>query len=63
MEGEHGPHRQRNKFRFIMAASFAAPLLRITQQRIFFVYNWGGGKGGKTAALKAALYARQFQRK
>ena len=51
------PHRQRHKFRFIMAASFAAPLLRITRQRIFFVYNWGGSKGGKTAALKAALSA------
>ena len=51
------PHRSRDKFRFILAASFAAPLLRILQQRIFFVYNWGGSKGGKTAALKAALSA------
>jgi len=51
------PHRQRDKFRFILAASFAAPLLRIVKQRIFFVYNWGGSKGGKTAALKAALSA------
>lgn len=51
------PHRSRDKFRFILAASFAAPLLRIIQQRIFFVYNWGGSKGGKTAALKAALSA------
>lgn len=51
------PHRGRSKFRFILAASFAAPLLRITKQRIFFVYNWGGSKGGKTAALKAALSA------
>ena len=49
------PHRSRDKFRFILAASFAAPLLKIIQQRIFFVYNWGGSKGGKTAALKAAL--------
>lgn len=49
------PHRERDKFRFILAASFAAPLLRILSQRIFFVYNWGGSKGGKTAALKAAL--------
>lgn len=49
------PHRVRDKFRFILAASFAAPLLRILKQRIFFVYNWGGSKGGKTAALKAAL--------
>ena len=51
------PHRCRDKFRFILAASFAAPLLRILHQRIFFVYNWGGAKGGKTAALKAALSA------
>lgn len=51
------PHRDRDKFRFILAASFAAPLLRILKQRIFFVYNWGGSKGGKTAALKAALSA------
>lgn len=49
------PHRVRDKFRFIMAAGFTAPLLRIIKQRIFFVYNWGGSKGGKTAALKAAL--------
>ena len=51
------PHRRRDKFRFILSASFAAPLLRIINQRIFFVYNWGGSKGGKTAALKAALSA------
>lgn len=51
------PHRTRERFRFILAASFAAPLLRIVKQRIFFVYNWGGSKGGKTAALKAALSA------
>ena len=51
------PHRERDKFRFILAAAFAAPLLRILSQRIFFVYNWGGSKGGKTAALKAALSA------
>lgn len=51
------PHRVRDKFRFIMAASFAAPLLRIISQRIFFVYNWGGSRGGKTAALKASLSA------
>ena len=51
------PHRARMKFRFILAAGFAAPLLRIVKQRIFFVYNWGGSKGGKTAALKATLSA------
>ena len=51
------PHRGRDKFRFILAAAFTAPLLRIIRQRIFFVYNWGGSKDGKTAALKAALSA------
>lgn len=51
------PHRARDKFRFILAAAFAAPLLRIIKQRIFFVYNWASSKGGKTAALKAALSA------
>lgn len=50
-------HRSRDKFRFILAGAFAAPLLRIVKQRIFFIYNWGGSKGGKTAALKAALSA------
>lgn len=51
------PHRERDKFRFILAASFAAPLLKIIKQRTFFVYNWGNSKAGKTAALKAALSA------
>lgn len=49
------PHRERDKFRFILSAAFAAPLLKIISQRIFLIYNWGGSKGGKTAALKAAL--------
>lgn len=50
-------HRSRDKFRFILAASFAPTLLRIIRQRNFVVYNWGGSRGGKTAALKAALSA------
>lgn len=50
-------HRDKNKFRFILAAAFAAPLLKILHQRTFFVYNWGDARGGKTAALKAALSA------
>lgn len=52
------PHRQKSPvFRFILAAAFAAPLIKPFYQRIFMVYNWGGSKGGKTAALKAALSA------
>lgn len=48
-------HRQRNRFRFLLAASFAPPILKTVNQRIFFIYNWGGSEGGKTAALHAAL--------
>lgn len=48
-------HRERDRFRFILAAAFAPTLLKMLNQRIFFVYNWGGSEGGKTAALHAAL--------
>ena len=48
-------HREKNRFRFILAASFATPLIKLLHQRTFFVYNWGDSRGGKTAALKAAL--------
>lgn len=50
-------HRNGYKFRFILAAAFAAPLLKILKIRPFFLYNWGDSKGGKTAALKGALSA------
>lgn len=50
-----GKHRERDIFRFILSAAFAPTLLRLLNQRIFFVYNWGGSEGGKTAALHAAL--------
>ena len=50
-------HRDRWRFRFILASSFAAPLLTLLKCRIFCVYNWGDSRGGKTAALKAALSA------
>lgn len=43
------------KFRFMLAASAAAPLLKILDQRSFVLYNWGSSRSGKTAALKAAL--------
>jgi putative DNA primase/helicase len=44
-------------FRFIFAAGLAPALLRATNGRVFFVYNWGSSRGGKTAAIKAALSA------
>lgn len=52
------PHRERPLFRFLLAASFAAPLIKLTgAARSFLVYNWGDSKSGKTAALKAAISA------
>ncbi|MBS4026666.1 MAG: DUF927 domain-containing protein [Clostridia bacterium] len=41
--------------RFMLAASFAGPMLKIFNQRVYFIHNWGPSRGGKTAALKAAL--------
>lgn len=49
------PFRENNKFRFIMSASFAAPLLKLIGHRIFVVFNWGNSRDGKTSALKAGL--------
>lgn len=49
------PFRDNKIFRFIMSASFAAPLLNLIGHRIFIVFNWGESRGGKTAGLKAAL--------
>lgn len=50
-----GKHRERDRFRFLLAASFAAPLLEPLGQRSFFTYVWGNSQAGKTAGLKAAL--------
>jgi hypothetical protein len=47
--------RTRPKARFIMAASFAAPLLKILGQRSFLIHNWDTTRGGKSATLMAAL--------
>lgn len=47
--------RTRSKARFIMAASFAAPLLKILGQRSFLIHNWDTTRGGKSATLMAAL--------
>lgn len=47
--------RKNARFRFILAAAFAAPLLDILKVRNFMIYNWGDSKDGKTATLNAAL--------
>lgn len=49
------PYRERSIFRAYMAASFAAPLLKLLNVRNFILYNWVKTASGKTAALKAAL--------
>lgn len=41
--------------RFVLASSFAAPLLAVLNHRIFVVHCWGPSRGGKTALLKLAL--------
>lgn len=48
-------HRDRPIFRAYLAASFAAPLLKILNVRNFIFYNWADSGKGKTAALKASL--------
>lgn len=49
------PYRDNYIFRFLLSCSFAAPLLRLLNHRVFLVHNWGESRSGKTAALKAAL--------
>lgn len=47
--------RKNVEFRFILASSFATPLLKIVGLRPFFVYVWCTSGKGKTATLHAAL--------
>ena len=47
--------RTKTRARFILATSFAAPLLKILGQRTFLVHNWGTTADGKTATLQAAM--------
>ncbi|SHH87149.1 DUF927 domain-containing protein [Desulfosporosinus lacus] len=41
--------------RFILAAGFAAPLLKVLSQRNFITHNHGDSQGGKTAVLWLAM--------
>lgn len=41
--------------RMMLACSFAAPLMRLVNQRIFILHAYGRSRGGKTAAMVAAL--------
>lgn len=41
--------------RFIISASFASPLLKLLDNRVFFIHIWHNSQSGKTAAMKFAL--------
>ncbi len=41
--------------RFMLASSFASPLLKMLKERCFVIYVYGPTRGGKTAATKVAL--------
>ncbi len=41
--------------RFMLSASFAAPLMNILNHRVVILHSWGATRSGKTAALKSAL--------
>ena len=41
--------------RLFLACAFAAPMLKILEQRTFMAYVWGNSSGGKTAALIFAM--------
>lgn len=43
--------------RFVLAASLAAPLLKVFNHRNFMLYFWGTSGGGKTAAMMWAMSA------
>ena len=40
--------------RFMLGASFAAPLLKVFRERVFVLHLWGPTRGGKSAALVTA---------
>lgn len=41
--------------RFIISASFASPLLKLLDNRVFFIHIWHDSQSGKTAAMKFAV--------
>lgn len=47
--------RDNNLFRFILSSSFASPLIKPLEQRIFIVFNYGKSRAGKSATLHGAL--------
>ena len=53
---KHALSARKNCFaRFLLAASFASPLLELLNHRVFFVHIWHDSKSGKTAAIKLGV--------
>jgi hypothetical protein len=52
---EIGKARSNPIARLMIACSFAAPLLKPLNHRVFIIHSWGDSRSGKTAALFAAL--------
>lgn len=47
---------RKNPFaRFILSASFASPLLKLLESRVFFIHIWHDSQSGKTAVMKFAV--------
>ena len=47
---------RKNPFaRFILSSSFASPLLKLLDSRVFFIHIWHDSQSGKTAAMKFAV--------
>lgn len=47
---------RKNPFaRFILSASFASPLLKLLDSRVFFIHIWHDSQSGKTAVMKFAV--------
>lgn len=45
------PFRKNTTFRIVLAAGFAAPLLKLVKERPFMLYVWAPSRTGKTATL------------
>lgn len=50
-------YRTNNIFRFMLAGTFSAPLLKLLNERPVVLYNYGPSRSGKTALLNVALSA------
>lgn len=48
-------YRKNTLFRFILSCAFCGPLLKLLNQRIFIVFNYGSSRAGKSAGMFSAI--------